>query len=277
MRLIGRRKAKDRHLETNFGKRGPCAICQKYSDLSFDHVPPKCMGNNQRVDAVGYMTALSTGWDQTNPRRFKKGLGFYSLCRDCNNRLGTQEDLELAKLYQYTNLLMRLPFYPGPRSITLKPNQLYRGLLAHLLAANDSGFPDPFDDEAREILNGTVPCNQTKWNLYYWPYFASEIFLLRSAFLGVTNANMDLHWIFMLKIAPWAFLFSKDDFLNLPNVRAFLTNDDQQQVAIPIDLSEPDFFPVWPATPGDTLGQIVFAGENTFGVLAKKVSFMGST
>lgn len=72
---------------------GNCRICGKYEKLSFEHVPPSSSFNKKtRYKTVPYLELIQAKNPfNYNPRSKTEqgGIGFYSLCNNCNNFLGT--------------------------------------------------------------------------------------------------------------------------------------------------------------------------------------------
>jgi hypothetical protein len=65
--------------------KGLCRLCGDYKELSFEHIPPrKAFNEHQRV----FRTAQDhlSGWPYS---KYRKGLGQYSLCVECNNLTGS--------------------------------------------------------------------------------------------------------------------------------------------------------------------------------------------
>ena len=70
-------------------KRGVCAVCGEYGDLSFEHVPPSSCYNDTSAKLLEGMDAL-----QLDPganlryRISQRGMGNYYTCAPCNNKTG---------------------------------------------------------------------------------------------------------------------------------------------------------------------------------------------
>jgi len=73
-------------------KVGHCRLCHAYGELSFEHVPPKVSYNKTtRYKSVPFLDFIKS--DDIKGSTFKSkiqqgGIGFYSLCKPCNNKLG---------------------------------------------------------------------------------------------------------------------------------------------------------------------------------------------
>ena len=269
-----KRRVPDDFFPYQDGKRGMCILCRKFQNLTVDHVPPQNTGNSCWMEATSYMANLQFDPSYIIPRRFKNGIKFRSICSDCNNRLGAVEDKEIGRVFAYLNNVIQLGLPRSNLSMKVRPNLLYRGLMAHLAAANDHGNSDLFDDDTHRILSKEIRCNQTDWNLYYWPYSSEEIFILRGAALASFIGEVSVAIVYVLKMAPLAFLFCKEDFFDLPNLRTYLRNDDEASETIPFSLSHPDLETRWPAVPSDHSGRAVLTTANSFGLIARPVHFI---
>jgi len=83
---------------------GICKLCNQFGQLSYEHVPPKVTFNKKtRFRSVNFLEYVK----ESNPLETKYkgkieqgGVGYYSLCRNCNSFLGTTYVHEFQK---YTN------------------------------------------------------------------------------------------------------------------------------------------------------------------------------
>jgi len=76
---------------------GTCALCGKEGLLTFEHVPPECTFNKQRVKVIkgeALVNQLKSGRKPWNPdfsqgKIQQKGSGGYYLCKQCNSATGS--------------------------------------------------------------------------------------------------------------------------------------------------------------------------------------------
>src|SRR5436190_7197526 len=76
-----------------------CRICGEVTRLSFEHVPPKGVGNTGRVELLGIEAWLNREDRTADGTISQRGSGVYSLCRDCNSRAGELYVPEFKKLH----------------------------------------------------------------------------------------------------------------------------------------------------------------------------------
>ena len=103
-------------------QKGICRLCGVYKELSFEHIPPKKAFNN-------YPLVFKTISDLLNERsytKYRRGMGDYSLCEDCNSRTGdwyAEAFIEWVKqgLEWYNKVgergLLFLPYYIKPLNV----------------------------------------------------------------------------------------------------------------------------------------------------------------
>lgn len=79
-------------------KKGYCHICRKYSDLTFEHIPPQKAFNYNRAKSIegdSFLKIITDNnrmpWELNDLKYVSKqrGMGMYSLCSNCNNIMGT--------------------------------------------------------------------------------------------------------------------------------------------------------------------------------------------
>jgi hypothetical protein len=70
-------------------KRGVCAVCREYGDLSFEHIPPRSCYNDRSLKLLEGTKAINLAPGELRPGRIQqRGAGGYYTCGRCNNRTG---------------------------------------------------------------------------------------------------------------------------------------------------------------------------------------------
>lgn len=87
-------------------KKGYCHICQKYENLTFEHIPPHKAFNYMRARSIEGAKVLKLMSDanrmpwETDGLKYtprQRGMGMYSLCKRCNNLMGKYYGNEYIK------------------------------------------------------------------------------------------------------------------------------------------------------------------------------------
>jgi hypothetical protein len=199
-----------------------------------------------------------------------RGVRFRTLCADCNNGLGGKEDKTIAAFFESVKKLVESPIIlTSTIKVTTRPNELYKGLMAHLVAANDNGIPSAFDIEARELFFGRKALRWSTWSLFYWIFVGSELFLMRNAYHTTWHPTVELRPLILLKLYPLAFMFVQENwFLGVPNLRTYLQPRDDEEAEVPIELRLRDENPFWPAVVAPS-NVIMLAGDS-FGLIGQR-------
>ncbi|TGK83006.1 hypothetical protein EHQ19_08270 [Leptospira montravelensis] len=112
---------------------GYCSLCDVYSKLTNDHVPPTSLGNKGKYliynlpDKSKSITALN-------------GVKIKSVCYKCNNEILSEYDTELiyfAKAVKKFLTSERILLSPGKsHQVTINSNKIVKGIIGHLLAGS---------------------------------------------------------------------------------------------------------------------------------------------
>lgn len=95
-------------------KKGRCHICQKESNLTFEHIPPHKAFNYQSARIIVGEELMKTicdenksPWDYSDLKYVQKqrGVGMYSLCSRCNNLTGKYYGNEYIKFANTVDIL----------------------------------------------------------------------------------------------------------------------------------------------------------------------------
>jgi hypothetical protein len=130
-----------------------CRVCGKVARLSFEHVPPKGVGNSGRVEMLGIEDWLRREEEGAEVKGTisQKGSGAYSLCRECNTRAGELYVPEFQKLH-HTGIqalseldLESLDQQPTAGYVEMhvkgvRPAPLAKQIVTMLLAISPGGF-----------------------------------------------------------------------------------------------------------------------------------------
>jgi hypothetical protein len=263
------RRWPDTFIPSIHGTHGPCALCQNYSKLTDDHIPPESVGNFDRWSARSYIAA-SGDQELISPRRFRSGIRFKTLCAECNNGLGAKEDKTISTFFERVKKLVESRIIlTSTMKVATKPNELYKGLMAHLVAANDNGIPTAFDIEARDLFFGRKALRLSTWSLFYWVFVGHELFIMRNAYHTVWHPTVELRPMMLLKLYPLAFMFVQEPwFMGVPNMRMYLRDRDNEDAELPVQLWRRDNHSFWPAMA--TPNSMIMLGGDSFGLIGRR-------
>lgn len=215
------------------------------------------------------MSASTANQDLVLGRQFRSGLKFRTLCKSCNNGLGGREDKAIADFFARVRNIAESPLILSELiRVPAKPNLIYRGLLAHLVSANDNGVPSAFDLEARNIFFGKQSMRTGSWSLFYWIYTGPDVFVMRNAYYTLWHPKVEVIPIQIIKIYPLAFMFiQRARFGGFPNVLSFTRNRDEEEFSLPIFTRIRNRMTKWP---------IVVSPKNLIMMAGNTAGFIGS-
>lgn len=245
------RRLQDPQLAPTTGNRGECALCGQYGQLSEAHILPQSIGNSGRFSASGFLDTLAVDPQYSAARRFPHGISFKTICVSCNSALGAKEDEELKRLYIAVrrSLSLSAVMLPHPHQYTVRPNILFRAVLAHLASSNNRGPPTRFDNLVKNIFLNKTSLQDSGLNLFYWRFDGGSLTVARDVSVKLFREPRP-HIFQLIKFRPLAFLITDStSFQGL--ARLPIAQHDSVELSIPLDLSRSDRSTHWPAHPGD--------------------------
>jgi len=140
-------------------REGICRLCNNWCQLTYEHVPPKVTFNKHtRFKSISFMDYLK----EHNPleANFKGkieqgGLGFYSLCRRCNNFLGSTYVTDYQK---YSNSFIEFAKKEHLNAFEFRMHEfkalnVFKQILSMFFSINDETFSRNNRDLADFILD----------------------------------------------------------------------------------------------------------------------------
>ena len=209
----------------NNNHKGYCRICNNYTKMTFEHIPPKCALNDQeaRVYTGDSFIKLMCDknrypWEPDGIRykSLQKGLGGYTLCEKCNNTTGELYGEEYKKW-----------FYTALKSINEnKESHLNANRVKFQL---NNVYPGRFIRQILSIICSTYPGFSKKYpyvkdlildkNYVYLdrPNFKIYMYLLKNFYNGYTGLmalclkNGTIKMIDEIDLYPFGFYLSLSD------------------------------------------------------------------
>lgn len=132
-------------------KTGTCRLCRKEGKLSYEHFPPRSAFNDQPIKLIKdserfFMNQDFENWQPQSGDQevLQRGLGAFTLCQSCNNKLGRwymNAYVELARCAE--------PYASGPPTcdrfpveITESPLKIIKSIFAIMVSIAPEGYLD---------------------------------------------------------------------------------------------------------------------------------------
>ena len=111
--------------------KGICHICGKQGVMSFEHIPPRSVGNSHRSRAYSVAEVAEksgrldiTSVDGVRYQQQQRGSGFSTICRDCNSYLGINYVNEFKDFFLATaQVVESVPASAGAKGIHLETDK----------------------------------------------------------------------------------------------------------------------------------------------------------
>ncbi len=137
---------------------GTCRLCNEDKDLNYEHVPPRCTFNrNTRFVQIPMLDFVK----DSNPFEFKAkgkveqgGIGFFSFCQECNNKLGTTYVRAYKRWVQAGAEVLSKGKYDifEYRVKEMEPVKILKHVISMFIAVHDPWFVKEFPD-LQEFVN----------------------------------------------------------------------------------------------------------------------------
>jgi len=165
-----RRRPKIEKMQTLAFKKGNnvCNICRQKTNLTDDHLPPRCCGNNTPI--MARRVSADELIAQQVDAKSRNGLKFRTLCRACNGDLLGAWDEALGDFSKRSATLLSSPVaLPGSVSLSIRAGAVLRSVLGHVVAAKVEDDQVPIDQKIRDYLLGKSPLDGAI-KVYCWLY-----------------------------------------------------------------------------------------------------------
>ena len=138
------------YLKEKRGKIDYCNICGQYSDLTWDHIPPKGITHGESVIANTVIDKLPA--PTKHMKRFQSGIKYRSLCSKCNNEILGENDKVYQQFIEDVERQLSSPVLLNKIVVPVKINRLCRAMIGHALAAKNSFEADVVPDQQMSVF-----------------------------------------------------------------------------------------------------------------------------
>ncbi|GAQ19142.1 hypothetical protein OPHB3_3101 [Oceanobacillus picturae] len=165
-------------------EKGICALCGFEAKLTFEHIPPKCSGNNKRTKGINFDSYIKGNLVNDNKalddlkglkyKSMQKGMGKYSLCESCNNNTGTWYGNEYCYFSNTVASLLKKEGYEVNSMISftmrMKPLNVMKQIISMFCSINPATFIDQaLRDFVLEKQNLNFNSNKYKVSAFIYP------------------------------------------------------------------------------------------------------------
>ncbi|MDY0138678.1 MAG: hypothetical protein RBR50_03170 [Candidatus Izemoplasmatales bacterium] len=156
--MINRRENKKR-IDT-------CNICLEITELTWEHVPPKCCENTGQV-------IINDIFPQPKFRKLdsQNGIKYRTICKRCNNDMGSGSDLELKKLFDSVkNYLEHETDLNSTRIVSINLKLVLKSVFGKLLAMDQVAEMDLISRDMRNFIMKDEKSTRIRVYFRLYPY-----------------------------------------------------------------------------------------------------------
>lgn len=184
---------------------GNCRICGKQSKLTKEHIPPKGAYNKgdfyvssvnpllEKRETTNFEDLIQ--FDITKATKKQGGIGFYTLCKHCNNSTGSWYGNDYIKWIQQTIDFLRAQHsQPIPANfVTIYPLRVLKQIVAMFFSLNHTSFRTEFPSLSNFILHKENTVLDKKIRVFaYYPQ-KGGVRYLSDNFIGNIETGKNFH------------------------------------------------------------------------------------
>lgn len=235
---------------------GICHLCGKYTELTFEHVPPKSANNKDRAKLI-------TGREIFNVKKLRtgkslryinqqQGAGNYTLCNECNNNTGDWYAKEYIKFANEIGYILTNEIdLENAKGIGLDSNKLYfqriiKQILCMFLSTIQPEYAMEFEDIREYVLNKySNKFNSNKYRISM--YLLKNYEISHSGILGLLlkdNGKVTIRKVAVMNLYPIGFILEidppKKNIEDTTDITTFTTlkYDDLQNVVMTFTITD---------------------------------------
>lgn len=233
---------------------GTCALCKKWVDLTFEHIPPRAAFNSAPAKPITGEKIIGDNdrmpWDMTGLKysNQQQGMGKFSLCAECNNNTGTwyaNDYITVAKVIHHILWNDNLEDINGLAISGVHPLRFIKQVLSMFCSINN--FDDSRINELRAFVmrKNAVGIDNSKYKI---DMYITKSNLMKYAPLSVmiksTHAGIESIALSEITAYPLGFVlyfnpsttwkYDGIDITNFGNYRF----DDLMNIEIPLCIKE---------------------------------------
>ena len=216
-----------------------CNICGIESELTYDHVPPKCCFNDMKVSPI---EKLSGEQEKFNPNCTQNGLKYRTICGLCNNGILAKYDKSIEDVVEQIKsfLINNDQLNHSTINLSIRVNAFAKSICGHFLAMKNYYDKNCLIDIAlREYVlsPSSLPPKDYQLLMRFYPY--STIFSLRDAVIANMHKTLSLPngVISTLSAFPLSFILNQgNNKCEFIDVFKYCSNNIEDVVEIQLDL-----------------------------------------
>jgi hypothetical protein len=140
-------------------KNGVCRLCNQETQLSYEHIPPKCAFNKNTKHTVGsffeFMKSKQPLEHKVKGKFMQGGIGFHAYCQECNTFLGNEYVRIYKKWAQTGAIALSNGNFEAYEYTALKqyPNRILKQIVSMFIGIHDTRFGQQYPELIEFVKN----------------------------------------------------------------------------------------------------------------------------
>ncbi|SKB63981.1 hypothetical protein [Daejeonella lutea] len=209
---------------------GRCKLCGEERTLTYEHIPPRQSGNKGGFVIVPSDVFLNDPFlENTKGKKFQGGIGYYSLCKDCNSfcgRMYSNAYIDFANQAHYRHFLSDCNYTKGDPFI-IHPLKIIKQVISNFICISTIQYLDTYPDLVEFVRNKESNMLPDKYQIYAYYDLTPKIYRFISDNISYNQGV--IHKISEIAFPPFGFVLIVDDpgvpvdarLLNITNFKNF--------------------------------------------------------
>ncbi|OFX21040.1 MAG: hypothetical protein A2033_10455 [Bacteroidetes bacterium GWA2_31_9] len=201
---------------------GYCSVCNEYTKLTFEHIPPKKSFNNKPIFIKNYNSLFDEKSHYYGSKRIlNQGSGDFTLCRKCNSNTGDWYGRDYISWSEQGNDI--LIANKGKRIIAcnfkIKPLNVLKQLFSFFLSLDKMGVLKNYKELVKFVLEKDNNILSEKFKIYMYLNYSSIHRFIGYSYVAGEGISSICRWS-EINFKPFGFLFCDDS----PPANSFLVD-----------------------------------------------------
>lgn len=194
------------------GSIGICKLCCEETKLTYEHIPPRQSGNKGRFVTISSDAFINDPFlETTKGKKQQGGIGYYSLCKDCNSfcgRMYSNAYIDFVNQVNYWHFLSKYKYLKGDPYI-IHPLKILKQIISNFICISSGPYTEVYPelvDFVRDKESNLLP---DKYQFYAYYDFTPNMYRFISDNISYNEGV--LHKISEIAYPPFGFVMIVDD------------------------------------------------------------------
>lgn len=194
------------------GNVGVCKLCSKEKQLTYEHIPPRQAGNKGRFTSVSSDSFINDPFlEKARGKKLQGGIGYYSLCKDCNSfcgRMYSNAYIDFVNQANYRHFLSDYKYLNGDPYV-IHPLKILKQIISNFICISTGLYADVYPELVDFVTN--KESNKLLDKYQFYAYYDLTPNMYRFISDNVLYNEGTLYKISEIAYPPFGFVMIVDD------------------------------------------------------------------